>query len=427
MENILNLINQNEITNIKTLIFIDSSTLLNKISTNEFAFNDAMGLNTDIVDEGNENFTAVMFFGKAINENDFNTRFSANQRTKLLEYYKRDVDDLFIDYVDISGLMTNEIDSLKRKLILLCLRFQIIGILSELPVPPYNIIGQTLGLQKLLANITKYKKDYNITKLNKINKLSAKNDLEIMITNYFDKNKAFFESNNLNTLIGKNKIIEDRCNLAFKVFSSNAKSFSSLNEIGNITNKKCLDKITNNDINFIKNNKLEDVADFLINKKESGIIILPLKRGNDNLIIVRCLTKIYISNDHPDVKKIFMKEGIDGLSKITKLKEELSWQYRYIVDYIPTFKIHEFLNWFGLNTPVELYWNNTTDDKYKFLLALVLKQTNEITMCPMIGGFSNFTGNDINIVLQALNNKNGKKIIILDKTKTSSNINCSKI
>lgn len=166
---------------------------------------------------------------------------------------------------------------------------------------------------------------------------------------------------------------------------------------------------------------MENVRDFLLNSNDSGIIILPWTRSvafdnKLNLVIIKCITKIDVPDNHPKLKALFVKKGIDALPEIIKLKEEMSWKTRYIIEYVTIEIIDEFLKYFDPKTKpmIELYWNNTTVKDDRFLIALSQKN-DMIYQCPLFGNTTKITGKIFNSMLTALKNRNGKPITILDK------------
>jgi len=411
----------------KNLIYIGNIDTLNKIATyNDNTFKNGMGLNTNIEGNTSTYYQANFIFGKSINHNDFIEQVSANERAKLLEYYKDDVNIFFENYVDTSDTKDNT-ELLKRKLILLCLRFQISAFMPQLPVPTYDKIGKTMGFQKLLSNIVNYKKDYKLENLSKTNKIPIEY-LNEMVTNYFEKNKDFLKDPVVD-YSNKKTIIIETCNKQ-PILLQETKSISEMEKVGSITHKKCLQKIMDDKElhGFINEHNMQDVSDFLMISNESGIIILPWAKVDSsnqkiNLVIIRCITKVDVPDNDPELRKLFVKKGIDALSEIIKLKEEMSWKTRYIIDYRTIEKIDEFLKYFDSITKpiIELYLNNTPAKDDRFLIALSQKN-DMIYQCPMFGNVTKITGKISNNMLTALKNRNGKPITILDK-RMSSDIN----
>lgn len=407
--------NNNDNNDPNELLLIDTMDLLEKYSQNENHFKMAIGLNATITDEGNYNFTAKMYIGKGINEDDFITRFSKNERTNLVNYYKVDSNDFLNKYVNISEINENEIEILKRKLMLLSLRFHITSIYPTLPVP-LESIGKTFGFQKMLSNLIKYKPGYKLTGMNTI----SIDDLINTMEDFFRRNVKFFRVNKENILFYKSKIIQQKCGLDYYIFKQTIQPISNLNEL-TITHRSKILSIQQT--GFVDGKDMTDISNFLNNETETGIVILPYFRTESPLnvkkylVIVRFCTKVtsLTKEEEKILRDIFIRKGIEGLSEINETANKLSWKYKYIIDYIKLPDLEGFLNTFENGVPTELYWNDTATNLNKFLLALSLNNEDEIFMCPMIGTADKITGSDIKIISSALKQKGNKKITIIDK------------
>lgn len=389
-------------------------------------FNNYMGLNVNIPLEGNRVFDDPTFINKMFQPQEFNTRVSTETRKKFLNLYKKDVDDFFNTYVNTKGLTDQQIKYLKDMMILLSLRFQINGFMPEKPVfDSTEKFGKTLGFTKAIGNLCLYRPDS--TNPNKYNCNSSNlsqwkkwtgQEIDVMIQNYFKDNNDLLIKRTSDMLEEQRQLekapTQTNCNVGVS-FKERLNPVEILNKSSNYS------KISG----FISKNA--DLRRFIDNPLERGIVRFPVKRGPEELVLIKAVTRKSIDQ----VKKSIQKNSEDEklLKKYNSLMykrnrsadeekefqgiiDALTVRIVFVLGYLTPFVLDDLIKFFieeGKMLPSDIYINSSN-----VLMPVLLQPDGDIFLCPLAGSSINFKTDDLNDAKNIIQNKRIKQVTIIN-------------
>lgn len=411
---ILELLKSEKPKNPNEVNYITSIESLGDVSSNQLKFEEAMGINANIVTSkplDGQKFKEKKT--KSINKTDFEMSVSMEQRKELLWFYIDDIKKFRKEYVNEDGVSVDDLAILTRKLAVLSLQFHITASLPELPIQLNDSIGETMGFRKMIANLLQYlrigtKPKYDIMKLKK-NEITVK-ELNDMINELYKKGEKFFKTLQEYAIEQKNIIEQIECGFDFRVGlpADMSKSNIKTNFTEIVSKKDILDKVSDN-----------SVKQFINDDKQPGIIIFANKdAASRNLVLIRAVTKIYGKLDKDTEKEIadlFNKNGLDALMDIRKIRDEKAWRYICIAEYVYKLKISEIINWNGFNNlPVELYWDYSSKN-----LIAISGGEQKVKLCLLNGNVNNITGEMLQTMRKAVERRKNQYITFIDVSATT--------
>jgi hypothetical protein len=400
---------------------------LNSISKTEESFRFKLGLPSNKINTTNTRESLIaneylnqnasaMVFGKPIDSEKY-AQISADQREKLRERFKSDIDAVFErDIQNGKNLIQNPTEeylALRRKLEYLAFQFQ-------LRLIPSTGNGrnesdkkvQTYGVSMLMSQIPPVEfRDKTSGLLDSVNRIIPNDkkmsiqDLKKAVSEYANGRSFQTYARHEETSAKVQQVASKDDYESFTLVGADTKAYENLkNAIENSPQKKRIHETLMNP-NLPQNskedqsfNELAQQYQSLINSDQTGIVVSPLKQGGQPIVLIKY--KKYVPEEIDARTKAARFSKSNGSSGSNGLNDEnadrKSWKFGYIFDKLNAPKIQEYiehLNQAGLNGKVDYVWKDTPTSRDRFLLA-VPPQGSEHKIAVLVGNSSNVKGED---------------------------------